>query len=61
MSNAPALLDEKGFDLPIHHRHPLEYAHLFPEEDINARDNLAMAHLTPGAIRSVLHLKRNLP
>jgi len=36
------ILDEKGFDLPIHHRRPLEYAHLFPEEDINTRDNLVM-------------------
>ncbi len=36
------LLDEKGPLLPIHHRRPLEYAHLFPTDDINAAENLAM-------------------
>ncbi len=29
-------------ELPIHHRRQLEHAHLFPDEDINAGDNLAM-------------------
>ncbi|WP_309894978.1 hypothetical protein [Archangium sp.] len=28
--------------LPIHHRRPLQYAHLFPADDINAAENLAM-------------------
>jgi hypothetical protein len=28
--------------LPIHHRRQLEHAHLFPAEDLNAADNLAM-------------------
>ena len=28
--------------LPIHHRRPLQYAHLFPDENINAGENLAM-------------------
>jgi hypothetical protein len=32
-----------GEKLPIHHRRPLQYAHLFPAEDINAGENLAMA------------------
>lgn len=36
------LLDARGFDLPIHHRRQLEHAHLFPLEDINAPENLAM-------------------
>ncbi len=36
------LLDTMGGELPVHHRHPLEYAQLFPEEDVNAADNLAM-------------------
>ncbi len=36
------LMDEKGSLLPIHHRRPLEYAHLFPADDINAAENLAM-------------------
>ncbi len=35
-------LDTLGGKLPIHHRCPLEYAHLFPEKDINAVGNLAM-------------------
>ncbi len=35
-------LKEKGGALPIHHRRPLEYAQLFPDEDINAVDNLIM-------------------
>ncbi len=36
-------LEKLGEDLPIHHRRPLQYAHLFPAEDINAGENLAMA------------------
>jgi hypothetical protein len=36
------VLNEKGAELPIHHRRQLEHAHLFPEEDINSADNLAM-------------------
>ncbi|WP_309893401.1 hypothetical protein, partial [Archangium sp.] len=31
-----------GKELPIHHRRQLEYAHLFPDEDINAGENLAV-------------------
>lgn len=36
------VLDQRGVLLPIHHRRPLEHAHLFPEEDINASTNLVM-------------------
>jgi hypothetical protein len=36
------LLDQQRDALPIHHRCPLDYAHLFPDEDINAAANLAM-------------------
>jgi hypothetical protein len=35
-------LDQKGADLPIHHRRGLEHAHLFPDEDINAAGSLFM-------------------
>jgi hypothetical protein len=35
-------LDQRGGLLPIHHRRPLEHAHLFPEDDINGADNLIM-------------------
>jgi hypothetical protein len=35
-------LDKRGGALPIHHRRQLEHAHLFPDEDINAGENLAM-------------------
>jgi hypothetical protein len=35
-------LDELKEALPIHHRRPLQYAHLFPDENINAGENLAM-------------------
>ncbi|WP_309891631.1 hypothetical protein [Archangium sp.] len=35
-------LDALADELPIHHRCPLQYAHLFPAEDINAGKNLAM-------------------
>jgi len=37
-----AALNRKGMLLPVHHRCPLEYAHLFPEYDINASGNLVM-------------------
>jgi hypothetical protein len=37
------ILEEAGEALPIHHRRPLQYAHLFPSENINAAENLAMA------------------
>jgi hypothetical protein len=36
-------LEKLGEELPIHHRRPLQYAHLFPADDINAAENLAMA------------------
>jgi hypothetical protein len=36
------ILNELGDELPIHHRCPLQYAHVFPAEDINAGENLAM-------------------
>jgi hypothetical protein len=35
-------LEDLGQKLPIHHRRPLQYAHLFPADDINAAENLAM-------------------
>jgi hypothetical protein len=38
-----AILEKRGGELPIHHRRPLQYAHLFPDENINAGGNLAMA------------------
>jgi hypothetical protein len=41
-----ALLDEQGALLPIHHRCPLEYAHLFPDKNINAAENLALVTLS---------------
>ncbi|HYO57801.1 hypothetical protein [Archangium sp.] len=36
------LLRKRGVAFPIHHRRPLQYAHLFPDENINAGENLAM-------------------
>jgi len=36
------LMDRHRGLLPIHHRRQLEYAHLFPEDDINAADNLIL-------------------
>ncbi len=36
------VLDKKGMKFPVHHRRPLQYAHIFPAEDINAGENLAM-------------------
>jgi len=47
------LMDEAGSALPIHHRCPLEYAHLFPSLDINAANNLAMV---PGHVHKRLNL-----
>ncbi|PTL78165.1 hypothetical protein, partial [Vitiosangium sp. GDMCC 1.1324] len=35
-------LDELREELPIHHRRPLQYAHLFPDENVNSGKNLAM-------------------
>ncbi len=35
-------LNELRAELPIHHRRPLQYAHLFPDDNINAAKNLAM-------------------
>lgn len=35
-------LDDLGSELPIHHRRPLQYAHLFPDENVNAAENLVM-------------------
>ncbi|WP_309895862.1 hypothetical protein [Archangium sp.] len=46
------VLDESTVQLPIHHRRQLEHAHLFPDEDINAGENLAM-------VRRYIHLKIN--
>ncbi|HEY0093682.1 MAG TPA: hypothetical protein VGB96_05130, partial [Archangium sp.] len=36
------VLDDLAAKLPIHHRRPLQYAHLFPADDINAAENLAV-------------------
>jgi hypothetical protein len=36
------LMEAQGAAFPIHHRRPLDYAHLFPADDINAADNLAL-------------------
>ncbi|WP_375771325.1 hypothetical protein NR798_10620 [Archangium gephyra] len=36
------ILDDLGSQFPIHHRRPLQYAHLFPDENINAAENLVM-------------------
>jgi hypothetical protein len=47
------VMEMKGGALPIHHRRQLEHAHLFPDEDINAAENLAM-------VRSPVHEKLNL-
>jgi hypothetical protein len=37
------LMDEAPRRYPVHHRHPVEYAQLFPDEDINAAENLMLA------------------
>jgi hypothetical protein len=39
------ILKVSGEALPIHHRRPLQYAHLFPADDINAAENLAMLQM----------------
>jgi hypothetical protein len=39
------VLQKRSRALPIHHRRQLEHAHLFPDEDINAGENLAMVQL----------------
>ncbi|HYO59450.1 hypothetical protein [Archangium sp.] len=36
------ILEKQGGNFPIHHRRPLQYAHLFPDENVNAGENLAM-------------------
>ncbi|MFE8604345.1 hypothetical protein [Archangium violaceum] len=41
---AKLLLDERGKPYPVHHRIPLEYAHLFERLNINARENLWGVH-----------------
>jgi hypothetical protein len=46
-------LDKSGSALPIHHRRQLEHAHLFPAEDINAGENLAM-------LQAYVHKELNL-
>ncbi|HLM47153.1 MAG TPA: hypothetical protein VK458_25020, partial [Myxococcaceae bacterium] len=42
----------EGRKLPIHHRRQLEHAHLFPDDDINAAENLAM-------VQDYIHKKIN--
>ncbi len=37
-----AVMNAQPYDHPVHHRRPLEYAHLFPDEDVNAAENLVM-------------------
>ncbi|WP_257455037.1 hypothetical protein [Archangium lipolyticum] len=49
---ADALRQLRG-KLQIHHRRPMQYAHLFPAEDINAGENLAM-------VREHVHKEVNL-
>jgi hypothetical protein len=46
-------VEDLGEELPIHHRRPLQYAYLFPAEDINAAENLAM-------LREYAHKEINL-
>ncbi len=45
-------LDELGEELPIHHRRPLHYAHLFASDNVNAGENLAM-------LRRLIHKEIN--
>ncbi|HEX8437572.1 hypothetical protein [Archangium sp.] len=47
-----ALLDADARRFPVHHRRPLEHAHLFPVEDINAADNLVL-------VRDMVHMRIN--
>ncbi|WP_146209596.1 hypothetical protein [Vitiosangium sp. GDMCC 1.1324] len=42
---AKLLLDEGGRFYPVHHRIPLEHAHLFERLNINARENLWGVHI----------------
>lgn len=37
-----SVLKDLGSKFPVHHRRPLQYAHLFPDESINAAENLVM-------------------
>ncbi|PTL84890.1 hypothetical protein DAT35_07510 [Vitiosangium sp. GDMCC 1.1324] len=41
---AKILMDERGWLYPVHHRIPLEHAHLFERLNINARENLCGVH-----------------
>ncbi|WP_164009608.1 hypothetical protein [Pyxidicoccus trucidator] len=41
-----SVMDSRPEDWPVHHRRPLQYAHLFPAEDINAAKNLAMVEVS---------------
>jgi hypothetical protein len=41
-----SVMDSRPEDWPVHHRRPLQYAHLFPAEDINAVNNLAMVEVS---------------
>ena len=41
---ARLLIDDDGLSYPVHHRIPLEYAHLFQRLNINARENLWGVH-----------------
>jgi hypothetical protein len=36
------VMDESPLALPVHHRRPLAHAHLFPDMDINAAENLVL-------------------
>jgi hypothetical protein len=37
------LMDGDPREYPVHHRRPLEYAHRFPDQDVNAAENLVLA------------------
>ncbi|WP_211194511.1 hypothetical protein, partial [Pyxidicoccus fallax] len=41
-----SVMDSHPEDWPVHHRRPLQYAHLFPVEDINAGSNLALVEVS---------------
>jgi hypothetical protein len=47
-----SLMDKNSQAYPVHHRRPLEHAHLFSDEDINAAANLVM-------MRDVVHKRIN--
>ncbi len=56
------LVNAKGIPFPVHHRKPLEYAHLFPGVDINARSNLrAVDETVHSSINAVWTALRNAP